>query len=88
MAFRWNGTGIRSVWTSTWTRPYVKSAMRSSLRLTHVLGRLPSESYNDKRRYSSIVSISNVGIVQLVGRVLNSANDEIYDSLTTATQFF
>lgn len=62
--------------------------MRSSLRLTHVLGRLPYESYNDKRRYSSIVSISNVGIVQLVGLVLNSVNDEIYDSLTTATQFF
>lgn len=36
----------------------------------------------------SIVSTSNVGLVHLAGHVLNSANDEIYDSLTTATRFF
>lgn len=36
----------------------------------------------------SIVSTSNVGLVHLAGHVLNSANDEIYVSLTTATRFF
>ena len=35
----------------------------------------------------SIVSTSNVGLVHLAGHVLNSANDEIYDSLTTAIRF-
>lgn len=62
--------------------------MRSSLRLTHVPGRLPSEPYIDKGEILSIVSTSNVGLVHLAGHVLNSANDEIYDSLTTATRFF
>lgn len=62
--------------------------MRSSLRLTHVPGRLPSEPYIDKGEILSIVPTSNVEIVHLAGRILNSANYEIYDSLTTATPFF
>lgn len=50
--------------------------MRFVLRLTHVPGRLPPETYIDKGEILYIVPISNVEIVHLAGRILNSANYE------------